>query len=532
MKHILSSSLMKSRDELTIKNIGIPSMVLMERASLAMASLIEKRMIRKNKKAENIRLLAVCGSGNNGGDGVACARILHQRGFRTDIMLVGRSGKRSPELEAQLGIAERLRVPLVSEPDMSSYDVIIDALFGIGLSREVEASSGYAEAIRAINASGAFVVSADIPSGISADSGQVLGCAVRADVTVTMQYLKIGHLLYPGADYAGEVRVADIGIAEPELMFDAASCRADERASSQDTGQAGHFSGEAFSLEEQDLSLIPKRRRDGHKGTFGKVLIIAGSKNMCGAALLACRACLKTGAGMVRLLTCEANRLIVQASLPEVMLNTYSDEKEALEELSKALSWADVVACGPGIGQSRAAQLITETLLKNDSHPLILDADGLNVLKGRQALLKAYRGQLLITPHAGEMSRLTGKSTGEILADPLREAWEMAENNQISCLLKGAATLIASQGEIYINQSGNSGMATAGSGDVLTGIAAGLAAVGTPFNLVGALAAYLHGRAGERASEIMGEAGVTASDIIDQIRLLPEDDYAKQQNLR
>lgn len=502
MQSVLTANGMRVCDQYTIDKIGVPPEVLMERAACAIADKILAHISRTGKDPEKTRVLAVCGPGNNGGDGIACARILFLKGLPADIVLVGKREKFSREMQLQIRIAENLKIPVLETADMRNYDCLIDAVFGIGLSRDIQPSSAAYHAIRQMNESGAFIVSTDIPSGISADTGKVLGIAVRADVTVTMQYLKFGHVLYPGAEYTGCLEVADIGIVP---------CPDD-----------GEKSGrKALCLEKADLSFIPKRPRDGHKGTFGRVLVVAGSGNMAGAAVFACRAAFRTGCGMVRLLTPEANRVIVQTALPEALLSTYRDAGEALSELKKALLWADVIACGPGLGQNDIAESLVKEILMTQEKPLVLDADGLNVLKGHTEWLKNYRGHLIITPHSGEMSRLMGLSAGAPGDSPVEAACRLSHENGISCLLKGAATIIAEpDGRIFINRSGSSGMATAGSGDVLTGIAAGLMALKCPANLTAALAAYIHGCAGEKAAEKTGEAGVMASDIIENIRLL------------
>ena len=495
MQPVLTAAAMAACDQYTITEIGIPSLVLMERASCVLAQTIEDHFQKSGSDKASYLICAVCGSGNNGGDGVACARILFMHGFNVKIVLVGNPDHFSEEMKTQIEIARKLGIPFTDDRDLNKASVIIDAIFGIGLSREIKSDSKAADAIRKINETSSFVVSADIPSGIDADSGQIRGLAVKADVTVTMEFLKRGLVLYPGAEYSGKIICAEIGIVSSDGHQDA-----------------------LWTLEDTDLKFIPKRPRTGNKGTFGKVLIVAGSKNMCGAALLSARSCFKMGAGMVRLLTPEENRIIVQESLPEVMLNTYSNEEEAIRELKKASDWADVIACGPGIGQSDISKAVVNFILNHLNKPLVLDADGLNVLNGQTEKLSAYAFEVLITPHPGEMSRLTGKSVQEILKDLVGTARDFAISNHVTCLLKGAATVIASvDGTVYVNRTGNSGMATAGSGDVLTGMAAALMALHCPTDKAGVLASYIHGKAGDEAARELCEASVIASDIIEAI---------------
>ena len=485
---------MKEWDAGTIRDIGVPSLVLMERAALAIADTAAE--IASSAARKPARILAVCGPGNNGGDGAAAARILTLRGFSCRILMAGSYDRLSPDMEVQLSMCKKLGIPVTRAPeaDMASVrdsDVIIDAVFGIGLKRDVEDPCGLYEAI---NSSGVPVVSADIPSGISADTGEVMGCAVKADVTVTMQALKIGHLLYPGTGHCGRTEIADIGI----------------RPLSE---KVTHF-----CIGPEDLSLIPPRDPRGNKGTFGKVLVIAGSRNMSGASFLTCLAALRSGCGMVRLLTPECNRVIIQETLPEIMLNTYEEEEGALSELGKAYAWADVIACGPGLGTDGTARRLVDSLLKSSEKPLILDADALNCLDGSTSLLREAACPVLITPHPGEMARLTGRGVKEITGDLIGSSRALSRETGAVCVLKDARTCTARpDGSVCINTTGNSGMATAGSGDVLTGIAAGLAARGMPLNEAGPIAVYLHGLCGDIAASQCGPSAVTARGLIEAL---------------
>lgn len=490
MKPVLSASEMKSWDTETIRELGVPSAVLMERAALAIAETVVSALKTKAVAKKDARILCVCGTGNNGGDGAACARILTLWGYRTSVCLVGSEERFSDDMTAQMAIVRKLGIDEVAVGDFSLYDVIVDAIFGIGLSRAAEDRCG---AFKAIAASKAYVISADIPSGINADNGHAEGVFVEADETVTMQAVKVGHLLYPGTKACGTLKVADIGIRPLD-------------------GSLG------YCLDAGDLSLIPPRDPHGHKGTFGKVLVIAGSHNMSGAALMTCEAALRSGCGMVKLLTCEENRVILQERLPEVMLETYTDAESAIEALDACLEWADVVACGPGLGRNETVRKIVNYMLAVSELPLILDADGLNALEGRLFRLSSYGGLCVVTPHPSEMSRLTGKPIKTIADDPISVAAAFSRETGVVCLLKDARTIIMRpDGKYAINTTGNSGMATAGSGDVLTGIVAGLAARDCPFEEVAALASYIHGRAGDLASEKYGESGIIATDMIKEL---------------
>lgn len=486
MKHVVTADEMKERDTRTQEYLGVPSCVLMERAALAVADTIGEMI----KNASSPHVLAVCGSGNNGGDGFACARILTMRGIPSDILFVGNRDHMTAETQRQASIAEKLSIPWVSRPQLDKYDVIVDAIFGTGLTRPVTGS--YAEMIEDMNDSGVPIVSVDLPSGIEADTGDILGCAVRAEKTVTMQLLKPGLLLYPGAAASGQVILAEIGI--------------------QDIPSADPV----YLLEPSDAeSVFPHRVPYGNKGTFGKVLIVAGSKNMAGAAVLSARAALKSGAGMVKVLTEEINRPVIQASVPEALVSVYNTEEEAESALLADLEWCDVCAAGPGMGRGERTEKIVRYLLECASKPLILDADALNVLEGQTELLDLHEEFLAVTPHMGEMMRLTGEPIARLKEDPVREARRFARAHGVYCVMKDARTVTACpDGTVYLNTAGNDGMATAGSGDTLTGIVASFAAQ----HAEPEAAVLLHAMAGDAAAESMPKASMTAQDIIEGIK--------------
>ncbi len=498
MLHVVTSDEMRAMDANTINNLKVPSAVLMERAALGIF-----REVERAAKDRSARILIVCGTGNNGGDGAALARILFIKGYQPELYIVGNETRFSADMAAQMASCRLLKVQETAAPDMNEYDIIVDAVFGTGLARDVEGRA--AETIMAINESPAFVIAADIPSGISADTGSVCGCAVQANVTVTMECAKAGELLYPGALYTGRLVIEEIGIYDDTKLLEENPYR-------------------IFALTDDDIgSLLPKRDPSGNKGTFGKVLVIAGSKGMCGAALFAAEAALRSGCGMVKILTEEANRIIVQTALPEALLETYERDEDLPALIERNLAWADVAAAGPGLGNNSRTRLITEILLATCRLPLVIDADGLNVIGKDTQLLSRHEGALFITPHMGEMARLTGKKIYELKNDPVGEALAFAGDSGAQVLLKDARTVIADPGGLtFINTSGNAGMAAAGSGDVLTGILAGLLAQGTEPAYAGALAAFLHGRAGDRAKAKCGELSMLASDIIKALADIPE----------
>lgn len=490
MRYLLNSREMKACDSTTIEYFGVPSLVLMERAALAATEEIEKRTF------PGARCLIVCGSGNNGGDGLAVARLLFLKGYQVQIVFAGKREKASNQTEVQLGIVEKYGISMAdSIPENETYDVIADSIFGIGLCREI--SGFYAELIQKMNCMSGLKVAIDIASGVSADNGQILGTAFQADFTVTFGFEKIGQVFWPGAGMSGEVIVRDIGIDSYGFLDSLPAVR---------------------TLEKKDLSLVPERSEDGNKATFGKVLIIAGSPNMAGAGVFSAKAACSCGSGLVRILTHESNRLIMQTLIPEAVLITYSGSfEEEKEKFQEGMEWADVTVIGPGIGQSEFAAKMTEYVLTHVKHTCVADADALNISAAHMNWLEKCYGNLVITPHPGEMSRLTGKTVGELKSDLIGSASEFAARYGITVVLKDARTVTAcADGRIFINTSGNCGMATAGSGDVLTGVIASMAGQGCNPSEAAALGVYIHGLAGDFAAEKKGKYGMTASDIAEE----------------
>ncbi len=487
MRYLVSASEMREYDRNTIERIGIPACVLMERAALAAVELIEKRCGGTGIAST---VLVMAGTGNNGGDGLAAARILSERGYPVEVWTVGDRGKASAQWKQQMEILKNYPVECTDMPRQRAYGVLVDALFGLGLSRAVEGA--YADALDRYNNLAGWRLALDLPSGIHTDSGEVLGRAARADATVTFGFCKRGLVLYPGCEYAGEVKVADIGISE-----------------------RGFFGRkpEMYAYDESLQELLPKRDGGGNKGTFGKVLMVAGSVNMAGAALLAARACYRAGAGMVKVITPPENRGILQQSVPEALLGTY-------EDLEAGMEWADVYAIGPGLGQGREAAESLRRLIRQGGKPLLLDADALNLLaRDRQARVSlAAQGKegrvIVLTPHVGELARLLGCSIAECKADLPAAGRTFAAALNAVVAAKDARTFTCAPGrDICVNLSGNSGMATAGSGDVLTGIIAALLAQGMEGFEAAAVGVYVHGKAGDEVTARLGAHACMAGDI-------------------
>lgn len=494
MEYLVNSKIMKEIDIQTIQKVGIPSAVLMERAALSVVMALERRY------GKGQRVLCVCGNGNNGADGIAVARILQERGEVSAIYIPVESEHTTEEWNMQLAIAENLKIPVFRQSlDWSEYTVLVDALFGIGLSREV--SGRYRSTIEEMNASGLPIVAVDIPSGICGSSGRLLGCASKAELTVTFGLQKTGLLRFPGAYYAGEVVVENPGF--PKEVID--KCKTD-----------------LYTYTKEDLKKIPKRAADGNKGTFGKIAVIAGSKDMAGAAYFSAMAAYKMGVGLVKICTCEENRSILQIRIPEAVLITYQEDTVEVQ-VRQVMEWADVIVAGPGLGQSETACKIVRCVLdyaaKHQEKPVVLDADGLNLFAVMGYPKERLFGNLIFTPHLGEFSRLSGWSVAELQADLEQKVREYVEEYPVCLVCKDARTIVASYKEhgVYINRSGCSGMGTAGAGDVLTGVIAGMLAMGISGQTAAEMGVYFHGIAGEMAAELVGEHSVCASDLLDGI---------------
>lgn len=489
MKYLVTAEEMRRIDNNTIEQIGIPAMVLMERAALAACGLIEKYSGEHPELPRTVLVMA--GTGNNGGDGLALARLLSEKSYRVEVWCPGEEQRASEQWRLQKKILAHYPVGFSAKPQKSEYTILVDALFGVGLSREI--TGAYGEAVDTFNRLSGRKLALDLPSGIDSDTGRILGRAVRADETVTFGFCKRGLALYPGCRLAGKVTVADIGISQAAFF--------------------GNSPG-MFALDERTEELLPERSPWGNKGTFGKVLLIAGSVNMAGAAVLAARAAYRIGAGMVKVITPEENRVILQSAVPEALFGT---EKN----LEESLGWADVIAIGPGLGKSGAALRVLETVLKGSSLPLLMDADALNLLSEQPSLRQLVSAQgaggrsIVLTPHAGELARLMGRSIPEVKENLADCCGELAMELQTVTVAKDARTFICRTGKpVCVNLSGNSGLATAGSGDVLAGMIAGLMAQGMEAYEAACAGVCIHGRLGDKAAAEAGEHACMAGDLV------------------
>lgn len=511
MHRLLTAKEAKALDHYTIEQIGVPSLVLMERAALATAEECIKRMTL------GARVLCACGMGNNGADGVATARILHLRGYAAKILLAGNEAKATEEMKCQLRIARNLNIPICKADEEAEYiksgeyELIVDALFGVGLARNVEGL--YASLVEQMNQSRAKLVSVDIPSGVSADDGSVLGCAVKAAVTVTFGTEKLGMILYPGTECCGERVTADIGLAQ-EMYFAGESPQSEsEKAASENV-----IPQPAFAYDKEDVKRLPARPAYSNKGTFGRVLVIAGSANMGGAALFAGMAAYRMGAGLVEIATVAENRTFLMERLPEAVLTVYDTNAEPGEWLAPAVKRAKAVVVGPGMGVSDLTKKILTFLLDETDIPLVIDADGLNVLAAFPELAELLSGRVILTPHLGEMSRLTGKSVRALQTGLIQAASDYSKATGAVCVMKDARTIVAApDGRVYVNTSGNCGMAAGGSGDLLAGILGALRAEGMDSFESACLGVYLHGLYGDKARERYGVRTMIASDFGEMI---------------
>lgn len=502
---VVTSEQMREMDRLTIQTYGVSSLTLMERAGEAVTQAILERYARNAKKG----VVIVSGKGNNGGDGLVTARLLKQRRIPCEVVLLARNDELSDDAAHNLRGYLKLKGKVTEvgadglgllKQRIDKSGLVVDAILGTGIKSEVRGL--FAEAIALINAASLPVLAVDIPSGLHTDQGVALGAAVQAATTVALGFPKLGEVIYPGVKNCGELVVADIGI--------------DKRAVVQVAPQ--------IELLEHEMirQLIPRRESDTHKGTYGHVLAIAGSRGKTGAAILACRAAMRIGAGLTTLAAPRALNDIFAAALIEVMTESLrGNEAEEMEELSdddwrRLLARKNAVLFGPGIGVNDATRSSLRWLLRNLDKPWVIDADGLNALALEIDRLRQAKFPPVLTPHPGEMARLIGRTTGEINADRVEIARGFAVERRCYLVLKGARSVIATpDGKIFINPTGNPGMASGGMGDVLAGVLAALLGQGlAPADAV-RLGVYLHGFVGDRVAEAKGEIGLIASDVIE-----------------
>ena len=492
-------------DRYTIEEVGIAGVVLMEQAG--------RRVIEETLAdyPDLERAVILAGKGNNGGDGFVIARLLAQRGVEVKTYLVGKKETITGDAEANLKILERLGQQVQElktaqeiknlKSNLSAAEVIVDALLGTGIKGQLRGL--FPNLIDLINEVQTEVISVDIPSGVEADTGVVREMAVKAQKTVTFGLPKLGLLLYPGTKFVGKLEVVEIGI--PKEAIEKQKVKTN------------------LITAELAAELLPLRDANSHKGDYGKLLLVSGSVGMTGAAVLVARASLKMGAGLVTVGVPESLNNILENKLIEAMTYPLGETVDgtfdisALDQIKELLSSRDVLAIGPGIRTKVEAAKVVNRLLIEVDKPIVIDADGLNNLDDL-SILEERSSPTVLTPHPGEMSRLIGKSIEEIEANRLEVAREFAAKYGVVLVLKGSRTLIATpQGQIYLNCSGNSGLATGGSGDVLTGLITSLIGQDLAPPEASILAVYLHGLAAELGSEELTEYSLLPSDVIDYL---------------
>lgn len=496
---------MQAIDRLAIESFGLPGRVLMENAGREAVRVLRRRFAAALRRGAAI----LAGRGNNGGDGFVIARGLAQAGLPVTVYITAPAERLAGDAAANFALLAALGIPVVPltdeqalaarGPEIAACGVIVDALLGTGLNAEVRGFLG--RLIEFVNAAGRPVFSVDIPSGLSADTGRPLGACIRATVTATFAFPKIGCLIHPGPEYTGRLEVVDIGIPGPvaaripprQTLLDAAEVR----------------------------PLIPRRAPDSHKGRHGHVLVVGASPGKTGAAVMTAVAALRAGAGLVTLATARSLNPVAAAAAMETMTALLPEEapgilgpasREAIRELALGMS---VLALGPGLGRAEATTALVRELVPASPVPLVIDADGLNALAGRLEILRGLAVPAVLTPHPGEMARLTGASVAAIQADRLGHARRLAAECRAHVVLKGAATIVAHpDGTAAVNPTGNPGMGAGGMGDVLTGVIAALIAQGLAPGAAARAGVYLHGAAADRVAAAVGPRGYLAGEVM------------------
>lgn len=505
MKLIVTPAEMQEIDRKTIHDRDVAGETLMDLAGRAVFETIFKRFPDLSEKS----IVVFCGKGNNGGDGLVLANYLVAAGAKPQVYLFCKEDELKHDLRVYFNkiVASGIQPTFIGTDvlllPVQAPDITVDALLGTGSRSGL--SDPYVKAVEALNewvARGTYMVSVDIPSGLNGETGMAMEAAVLAHATVTMGLPKSGLVFGDGKQYTGELIVADVGF--PEDLVN---------------------QGDRWLIDEADIRLhLPRRRHNSHKYDFGKVLVIGGSKGMSGAALMTAKAAMRMGCGLLKAAVPKSIAHVIEQGLPEAMTiavqetDSGSISPHCMDALIEWCDWADVVALGPGLSRNEETFPIVAELLKRVERRMVIDADALVVLEGDAALLRAYKSEIVLTPHAGELAYLTGAPKQKIKADPAGVLASFVRDIQKTVLLKGSPTRIASpNGHLHVVNKGNPGMATAGSGDVLTGIIAGLMAQGLSSDAAAYCGVFLHGYAGDMAKDEMTEMGLIAGDLIDYL---------------
>ncbi|MBI4682485.1 MAG: NAD(P)H-hydrate dehydratase [Nitrospirae bacterium] len=515
MLKVATAKEMQDIDRITIEKYGIAGTILMERAGLGVVAEI-------NKSFPDQKVIVLCGGGNNGGDGLVIARVLHNQGRDVEVFLSVGPDDLSGDAKVNYVAARKFGVKIRSIENFlarhsslnTRHCLIVDALLGTGLSKEVR--TPLSDVIRKVNKMSAPVISVDMPSGISSDTGQIMGCAIKARCTVTFGLPKRGHFLYPGAEHCGQMFVEEIGFPRTLLALEKIRINL---------------------VQKEDIrSLIPSRPKYSHKSTYGHVLIVAGSRGKTGAALMAAKACLRTGAGLVTIGIPDTLTSTFQSRVTEEMILPLPDKGNGTLSYKAAEGILDflgkkgnVLAIGPGLSVDNELSKLVNLLIRKSGVPMVVDADGLNAIADNIDVLNKSRAPVILTPHTGEMARLIKKGSGVrgqgpekdklltmIEQDRINTALSFAKKTKTYLVLKGVPTITATpQGDAFINSTGNPGMATAGTGDVLTGMISAFLAQGMSPANASIVGVFMHGFVGDIIAEKKGQRSLIASDIIE-----------------
>lgn len=491
---IIPKETMQALDMHMINQMHIPSLILMENAAFGITAAVCA------KHSQDTKVIVVCGRGNNGGDGFATARQLLAKGFNVSVYLVGKQTDLKGDAAINAGFFSTHIIEITNDTQATEHFlnlqgcVVIDAIFGIGLSRDI--TGLFATVINLINNSGAYIIGCDIPSGIDANNGMILGTAIRADETVTFQCAKPGLVLYPGRENTGTLTVKEIGLHGD---FDIGNVRA-----------------------ISDRLALKKRAANTHKGTYGKLACIVSSQGMSGAGLMCVGSALKAGAGLVTAGVPRSLQEIFSIKHPECMTFALDEtdgslSENCLSDLDELMLQKSALAMGCGLSTSNGVKTAVTHLLQNYDIKKVFDADALNIIAKKPTLLSDKQGDIILTPHLVEFSRLSGLSTKDILQDPIKVVRNFAIKYNLTLLLKGATTIVTNGSDTTLILEGSAGMAKGGSGDVLTGVIGGLLAGGMDCYNAAVYAAYICGKAGEAAAEKLGEYSMTPMDTLRHI---------------
>ena len=506
--YLVTASEMQQMDRQTIESFGIPGRVLMENAGLGATHVL----LDQFDNITNKKVGVIVGRGNNGGDDFVIARYLAQKGSNVTVYLFAESARVKGDAAANLKLLMSLDISVIEMPDEKSFlahktgmchqDIWVDALLGTGLKSNVK---GYfKKIIEFINDLNKPVFSVDIPSGLNSDTGQVCGACIHAKTTASFAFAKTGHIVFPGVEYTGNLEIIDIGIPDHIVK---------------------NIRPKQYLLTRDRIRMAFKSRSpDAHKGTTGHILVVAGSIGKTGAAAMTAMSAMRAGAGLVTLAIPESLNPVLETQVLEAMTYPLPETKSGVigdssfDKIMDLLSGKKCLAIGPGLGEAAETKKLVHRIIKESLTTLVIDADGLNNIAGSPQILKKAKAPLILTPHPGEMAKLTDSTTKSVQKDRITCAREFAKKFNVHIVLKGAKTIIAHpEGNIFINPTGNPGMASGGMGDVLTGIIAGLVSQGFSPESATHTGVYLHGAAADLLAEKIGPFGYLSTEVMNAI---------------